>query len=100
VTDGPNANHPEIDGRNRFKLLTFLGSKCVRCGYDDDMRGMVFDHIKGGGKEDRKRIGTKIARYYLANKTEALEKLQVLCATCNQIKCYLDKEYNRSRRIK
>jgi hypothetical protein len=87
------------DIKKRHDLLSFLGGKCVECGYDKDLRGMVLDHIQGDGYEDRKRLGTKIARYYINNLDEAKIKLQVLCATCNQIKSMEKKEHNRSRRI-
>jgi hypothetical protein len=33
------------------------------------------------------------------NLNEAAQKLQVLCATCNQIKSFENKEHNRSRRV-
>ena len=80
-------------------LLIALGGECVMCGYDKDLRGMVLDHKHGNGNEDRKRLGAKIFRYYINNLYEAAEKLQVLCATCNQIKAYENREHNKSRRV-
>ena len=87
------------DIEKRHSLLLYLGGKCVCCGYNNDIRGLVLDHIHGDGYQDRKRIGSKIARYYIKNLVEAKQKLQVLCATCNQIKSVENKEHNRSRRI-
>lgn len=87
------------DTKHRYDLLVFLGGKCASCGYDKDLRGMVLDHKNGDGWEDRKKIGSKISRYYIKNLCEATEKLQVLCATCNQIKAHENKEHNRSRRV-
>ena len=87
------------DVKKRHNLLLSLGGACVTCGYKKDLRGLVLDHIHGDGYEDRKRLGAKIFRYYANNLDEASKKLQVLCATCNQIKSFENKEHNRSRRI-
>jgi hypothetical protein len=87
------------DIRQRIDLLIALGGRCVQCGYGEDFRGLVLDHKMSGGAEDRKRLGAKIARYYIKHLDEAKEKLQVLCATCNQIKAILNREHNKSRRL-
>lgn len=87
------------DVRKRQSLLQALGGKCVLCGYDKDLRGLVLDHKNGDGHEDRKRLGAKVFRYYVNHLEEAQEKLQVLCATCNQIKSFENLEHNRSRRV-
>lgn len=111
--------YPEVEGLTRFqifyrhtngkdllrdieirnKVLLSLGGKCVCCGYDKDLRGMVLDHINGDGSDDRKKLGTRIARYYSKHLDEAKIKLQVLCATCNQIKAYENREHNKTRRV-
>jgi hypothetical protein len=87
------------DIRQRIDLLIALGGRCVQCGYGGDFRGLVLDHKMSGGAEDRKRLGAKIARYYIKHLDEAKEKLQVLCATCNQIKSISNHEHNKSRRL-
>ena len=87
------------DVNKRQELLTYLGGKCVQCGYDKDLRGLVLDHIHGDGSEDRKKRGAKIFRYYLKNLEEANQRLQVLCATCNQIKAFENNEHNRTKRV-
>jgi len=86
------------DIRKRVDLLIALGGECVQCGYSEDARGLVLDHKMSDGAEDRKRLGAKIARYYIKHLDEAKENLQVLCATCNQIKAILNREHNKSRR--
>lgn len=87
------------DAKLRELVITELGAKCARCGYNADIRGLVMDHKRGDGHQDRKRIGNRIARYYSKHLAEARQNLQVLCATCNQIKAYEEREHNRSRRV-
>jgi hypothetical protein len=82
----------------RNRVIVALGAKCGRCGYDD-IRALVLDHIDGRGDLDRKRLGGRIARYYINRLDEASEKLQVLCANCNTIKTRENNEHNRSRRV-
>ena len=96
---GTNGKDSLRDVEKRRNLLIALGGKCVCCGYDKDLRGMVLDHINGDGYEDRKRHGSKVFRYYINNLDEAKNKLQVLCATCNQIKAYEKREHNKTRRV-
>lgn len=96
---GTNGKDAYRDIEKRHNLIKELGGKCVCCGYDKNIVGLVLDHINGDGGEDRKRIGTKIARYYVNHIDEAKQKLQVLCATCNQIKAYEEKEHNKTRRV-
>lgn len=88
------------DVRKRIELLKALGGKCVRCGYDNDFRALVLDHIHGDGKEDRAVNGTRLARHYLKDMAAAHARLQVLCSNCNAIKAMENKEHNKSRRIK
>jgi hypothetical protein len=53
----------------------------------------------GNGAKDRKRIGNKIARYYIKHIDEAKKELQVMCATCNQIKAIEQREHYRTKRV-
>lgn len=87
------------DSERRETLVGKLGGRCLHCGYDKDVRALVLDHIRGDGHADRKRLGGKIARYYLNNFDEAKQNLQVLCHNCNAIKAIDEKEHNRSRRV-
>jgi hypothetical protein len=83
--------------RSKNKLFDLLGRKCVRCGFDD-IRGLQFDHIKGGGIYDQQRFkGSSRAMYdyYLDNITLAKRNLQVLCANCNWIKRHENNEFKR-----
>lgn len=98
-------NNPEIreftyqrDKRMRIVLLGELGGKCLRCGYDEDVRALQLDHINNDGHLDRKERGHKLYRYYINHLDEAKQRLQVLCANCNKIKCSAEQEYAKSKR--
>jgi hypothetical protein len=78
------------------KLFEILGQdSCARCGYSDP-RALQFDHIQGGGMKElntafhRNHYGRR--RYYIANPDIARKALQVLCANCNWIKVFENKE--------
>jgi hypothetical protein len=70
------------------------GAKCARCGFDD-IRALQIDHVLGNGYEERKLYPTT-TQYYkkiLAAIVEGSEDYQVLCANCNQIKRYIQREW-------
>lgn len=86
----------DFDRRNdrlstRLELVDYLGSRCVKCGFSD-IRALCIDHISGGGTRDRLTRGANYYRYYLEHLEEAKDKLQVLCANCDRIKKYENKE--------
>jgi hypothetical protein len=67
----------------RVQCFDLLGRCCVTCGFSDD-RALTFDHIHGGGCQDRKSMGGPVSWYrdVLAHP----EKYQVLCWNCQHIK--------------
>ena len=71
---------------SRIALVALLGDKCVRCGYDDDVRALCIDHVNGGGTAEGKRYGWTRYRVITKKVMEGSEDYQVLCANCNQIK--------------
>lgn len=82
--------------RQRLFLLNFLGGKCLGCGTKDE-RVLQFDHIRGDGADDRRRINNKcgtIIPYYAHHLDEAKQNLQILCANCNIIKAREMGEYS------
>lgn len=91
--------HLSRDRNKRQIVIEYLGGKCVSCGYEKDKRALVLDHINGDGKEDRKRIGSRIYRYYAKNLSETKDRIQVLCANCNLIKSFDNEEHNITRRV-
>lgn len=89
------------DNLQRVIVIQYLGGQCVKCSYKKDIRALQLDHINGDGKEDRKKYGARICRYYAKNLEESKEKLQVLCANCHAIKSYVNEELTReAHRIK
>ena len=78
----------------RIELMLLLGTKCVRCGFDD-IRALQIDHIEGKGHNERVNIFGSIRlmyRYYRDNPEQAKKKLQILCANCNWIKKHENNE--------
>jgi len=86
------------DKNLRLSVIRLLGGQCAHCGYDD-MRALVLDHKNSDGHIDRRRLGHKIARYYIHHLDEAKINLQVLCANCNLIKQSEADEHNKTRRV-
>ncbi len=37
----------------RHEVITFLGGKCIRCGFTDE-RALQLDHVDGGGVKELK----------------------------------------------
>lgn len=73
---------------SRPRLVTELGGKCSICGFDNP-KSLVVDHINGGGRVERRKMGGhKFYWHYLNHLDEARKKLQVLCSNCNMIKWY------------
>lgn len=79
-----------VDAHNktRDKIIAALGSKCVRCGFDDP-RALQVDHINGGGTQEHKELGIwgvmkKVLYHVEIGNVD--EYYQLLCANCNWIK--------------
>ena len=100
-------SHPELRGRNllseeelarhqqeghrrrRLTLISRMGGECVRCGFSN-WRALQVDHINGGGTKDRTRTASPLVylKQIMGNKAD----YQLLCANCNWIKKYENKE--------
>lgn len=77
--------------RIRENVRNQYGRKCAKCGFDN-VRALQIDHIKGGGLEEKRRIGT-IGIYRRALRFPL--EYQLLCANCNILKLYNEKEHIR-----
>ena len=74
--------------KKRDEVFALLGNKCARCGFLDT-RALQIDHINGGGKRERRKLGQygellKIIKYL--KETDENAEYQLLCANCNIIK--------------
>ena len=78
--------------RLRRTVLQVLGDKCKICGFSD-YRALQIDHIKGGGSKERKEKGfsSQFHRHVLNNFLNGENKYQLLCANCNWIKRFENK---------
>lgn len=79
----------------RLELIGFFGGKCIKCGFSD-WRALHLDHKNGGGNKERKESNNNYMNYFykeMKQEPERLkERLQLLCANCNWIKRYENKE--------
>jgi len=80
--------------KRKMKLVKKFGGKCACCGFDD-WRALQIDHINGGGSRHRSEFksGNSYVKYLLELSGEEIGKsYQMLCANCNWIKRYENKE--------
>ena len=90
---GIKKDQKEYLRRVRNSALEALGNKCVNCGFDD-FRALQIDHVNGNGSNERKTRSYKgnfhlnVLRSFLKNEG----KYQLLCANCNWIKRFEQKE--------
>lgn len=75
----------------RAAILEKLGKKCKKCGFDD-VRALQVDHINGGGKKHIASFSNNMRTYYKFVLKDTSGMFQILCANCNWIKRYANKE--------
>ena len=87
----------EYNAKNRKNVFSLLGKKCSYCGFSD-IRALQIDHINGGGLKERKLFcdQNKFYRSILRGKYDR-NKLQILCANCNWIKKFENRENPKIR---
>lgn len=96
------ANHPELyrESTSRFQkkirvlVIEKLGGSCRKCGFTD-IRALQIDHIEGGGTKKNKKLDW-YKRYKVILNGDSKE-VQLLCANCNWIKRYENKELLRKK---
>lgn len=77
--------------RIRGRVIAAYGGKCCKCGFADP-RALHVDHVNGdGGKERKGRSPAGIMRRIV--KEGFPPKYQLLCANCNTIKMYENREF-------
>lgn len=76
-------------------IYSLLGNKCRICGFLD-YRALQIDHINGGGIQERNsRNGSHDRAFVLKSILNKENKYQLLCANCNWIKRFENKEHGR-----
>lgn len=69
---------------------------CVKCGFED-FRVLQLDHLNGGGNKQRVKLGnlqgTRFYRWLIVN--DFPNGFQVLCANCNVVKRYEEREFRK-----
>lgn len=93
--DGAKEYREQLKARVRAKL----GEACKHCGFSD-IRALQIDHVFGGGNAERKKFGSAQPKLYKRVLADTEGKYQLLCANCNWIKRYENKEaiYNGRNR--
>lgn len=69
----------------RGEAIVRHGGKCLRCGLTD-VRVLQFDHINGGGSQERKTNSQLKILTDIANGKR--QDFQLLCANCHVLKTY------------
>lgn len=80
-------------------LINLMGGRCVICKFSN-FRALQVDHINGGGNKEINSLGRSkyiytLFRQYHENKKQFFKKYQLLCANCNWIKRYNNKEFKQ-----
>jgi hypothetical protein len=82
-------NHCRILRQNVLESIGKGKIECAKCGFND-VRAIQIDHINGGGVAHFKSSISSTS--YYSSMLYELEKYQLLCANCNSIKRYENKE--------
>lgn len=82
----------------RIEIIEFLGGKCTNpFGQHSepyiDIRCLQIDHIRGNGHKEKKIIGVDTPKFYQRIRNHPKD-YQLLCANCNWIKRWENKEFN------
>jgi hypothetical protein len=78
--------------------MSKFDNKCATCGFEDS-RALQIDHVNGGGSADRKLYRVNAATYYKRVLADTDNEFQILCANCNWIKRYDNKEDIKKEKI-
>jgi len=72
------------DRRLKREVVAAYGNKCACCD-EEEYAFLTLDHVKGGGGQERKRVGASWA-YRDARRRNFPPDYQVLCYNCNAAK--------------
>jgi hypothetical protein len=94
-----NNEHGIKDRRDkRHRAFQLLGGKCVKCGFPDS-RALQVDHIQAIGgtcasRAKSRELAIPLYRALLRGEKD-ISKYQLLCANCNIIKFWENKEWRK-----
>lgn len=86
-----SAKAVERGRRLKVEVINAYGGRCRKCGFKD-IRALCIDHVNAGGKRD-KYYGRGRAMYWFLKRSKYPPGYQVLCANCNLIKAFENKEF-------
>jgi len=69
----------------KLKIVRAYGNKCSCCG-EEKLEFLTLDHINGGGKKERKKMGNSndaLGLYLHLIKNDYPKGYQILCFNCN-----------------
>jgi len=89
--------HTERRHKLRAQVLEKYGNRCATCGFAVK-RALEVDHIQGGGKSDR-RQRHQDRTTWLREALKDNSKYQLLCANCNRIKQFENKEWEAQKQF-
>jgi len=74
----------------RLEIISLLGEKCVKCGYEKNIRALQIDHVNNDGYIERRKLknSDRLYKHILKQVKNGSKNYQVLCANCNIIKKY------------
>ena len=78
----------------RKEIFNLLGNKCKKCN-NEDPRVLQIDHVFGGGNRETEKNYYRYHKRVLKEIKEGSNKYQLLCANCNCIKRYENRELNQ-----
>lgn len=77
-------SHKRLWADWRAQAIAAYGAKCACCGLADT-RFLTFDHVNGGGRKHRKRVGGLGFLVWMRKNNYPLD-IQLLCYNCNGAK--------------
>lgn len=89
--------HQKYRRKLRTEVLEKLGNKCCKCGFLD-WRALQVDHKRGGGYNARKQKEKGYIALHRNVLKHGSKKYQLLCANCNWIKRWTNKEFGGVKR--
>lgn len=91
--------YQRIRGYDRKReIISILGGKCIKCGYDKCIAALEFHH--GNPKEKAFDLSTRtISKYSLKRILDEVKKCDLLCSNCHREQTDIDNQKLRGRQV-